>query len=118
MADPTNPPPRPPGPWDHEDPPDIRPGFVPKKPKKPDLTPRPSKDVTLGWTDEPAAPGDYEEIVRRAGRPLAALKTVESSADWKGILSAARDGAPIPPGYDDCDPHGTGVQCPACALEE
>jgi hypothetical protein len=44
MADPTNPPPRPPGPWDHEDPPDIRPGAIPKKPKKPVLTPRPLKD--------------------------------------------------------------------------
>jgi hypothetical protein len=64
MADPTNPPPRPPGPWDHEDPPaDIRPGAIPKKPKVP----------------KPIRPGGF-----------------------------GRDGAPIPPGYDDAAP------CPVC----
>ena len=48
MADPTNPPPRPPGPWDHEDPPsDIRPVASPKKPKVPVLPPRPLKDGDL-----------------------------------------------------------------------
>ncbi len=66
MSDPTKPPPRPPGPWDHEDPPD---GARPKAPKRP----------------KPPPP---------------------------------QDGDPIPAEMDDCDPHGPGVQCPACALEE
>ena len=65
MSDPTKPPPRPPGPWDHEDPPD---GARPKAPKRPKPPPQ--------------------------------------------------DGDTIPAEMDDCDPHGPGVQCPACALEE
>ena len=98
MADPTNPPPRPPGPWDHEDPPDIRPGAIPKKPKKPDLTPGPvkdgdPKDVTLGWLDESAHPNYLKEVIVRAVKfPRDdSMVVVEASAAWKGILSVAYD---------------------------
>lgn len=108
MSEPTKPPPRPPGPWDHEDPPD---GARPKAPKRPKPPPQDgdSKEVTLGWADEPAAPGDYAEIIRRApSRAPGDLVTVEAQADWKGILSTTRDGAPIPEGHDDAAP------CPAC----
>jgi hypothetical protein len=106
MSDPTKPPPNPPGPWDHEDPPsDIRPGFIPKRPKVPKpIKDSAAKDVTLGWLDEPAAPGDYAEIVRRAARApstLVHMVTIEACGDSTSILSAARDGDPIPKGHDD-----------------
>ena len=109
MSDPTKPPPVPPGPWDHEDPPDGARPKAPKRPKPPPPQDDDSNGVTLGWLDEPAAPGDYAEIIRRApSRAPGDLVTVEAQADWKGILSTARDGDPIPPGYDDAAP------CPAC----
>ena len=111
MSDPTKPPPVPPGPLDHEDPPD---GARPKAPKRP--TPPPQDDdsngVTLGWLDEPAAPGDYAEIIRRAAR------------DGDPIPAEMDDAAPCPvciasPCACDADDHDhAGEPCHACMAEE
>lgn len=85
-----------------------RPGWRDGEDPIPDLKPKPPpedgpKEVTLGWADEPAAPGDYTEIIRRAVAPRAVVHTmtVEARGDWKSILSAARDGDPVPDELDD-----------------
>lgn len=97
-----------PNPWrDGEDPiPDLK----PKPPPDGD-----SKEVTLGWADEPAAPGDYAEIIRRAANAPSTVvhtMTVQARRDWSSILSAARNDDPVHPDHDDGEP------CYACIAEE
>ena len=126
MSDPTKPPPNPPGPWDHEDPPDGARPKSPTPPKRPAYKPgaepkpwpssqrseTPHKGATLGWLDEPAAPGDYAEIIRRAAR------------DGDLVPAEMDDAAPCPvciaaPCACDADDHDhAGEPCHACMAEE
>lgn len=79
---------------------DSIPDGVKPKPKPPKDGP---EEVTLGWVDEPAAPGDYAEIVRRAASPphtVVHTMTVEARGDWSS-LAAALDGDPVPAELDD-----------------